>query len=229
VSLRSPYLLPKVALVDPELTFSMPREVTASTGMDALTQLIEPFVSPQANPLTDAVCREGMRRAARSLLRAYHDGRDREARVDMALASLLSGLALANAKLGVAHGFASVLGGMLEASHGAICARLLAPAMTVNLSALQSRGTDEGARGRMRRFEEVARILTSDPNARAGQGIEQIHEMADRLEIPYLASYGLREEQFPEVIEKTAQASSTQGNPIQLTAPELGAILGQAL
>lgn len=229
VSLRSPHLLPKVALVDPELTFSMPAEVTASTGMDALTQLIEPFLSAQANPLTDALCRDGIRRAARSLIPAYQDGRDREARQDMALASLLSGLALANAKLGVVHGFASVLGGILNAPHGAICARLLAPALEVNLSALRIRGQDETARRALRRFDEIARLLTGDPGAGAGQGLERLQGMADQLGIPSLASFGLSSELFSTVIEKTAVASSTKGNPIQLNFEELEKILLKAL
>src|SRR5437867_10940748 len=99
VSLRSPLMLPKVALVDPELTYELPAGLTASTGLDALTQLIEPYVSCKANPLTDAICIEGIRRVARSLRRAFDDGA-RSAREDMALASLFGGLALANAGLG---------------------------------------------------------------------------------------------------------------------------------
>jgi alcohol dehydrogenase class IV len=125
VSLRSPTMLPTLALVDPELTASMPPAVTASTGLDALTQVMEPYVSNKANPLTDALCREGMRRAARSLRRAYEDGRDAAAREDMAQASLFGGLALANAKLGAVHGFAGPLGGMFPAPHGVVCARLV--------------------------------------------------------------------------------------------------------
>ena len=119
-SLRSPTMLPRLAIVDPELTFSLPPQITASTGLDALTQLIEPFTSSKANPLTDALCREGMRRAARSLRRAFEDGQDAAAREDMALASLFGGLALANAGLGAAHGFAGPVGGMFPAPHGAV-------------------------------------------------------------------------------------------------------------
>ncbi len=124
VSLRSPLMLPSVALVDPELTYTLPPAITASTGLDALTQLIEPFVSVKANPLTDAICREGIRHAARSLRRAYENGADQEAREGMSLASLFGGMALANSALGAVHGFAGPLGGMLHAPHGAICAKL---------------------------------------------------------------------------------------------------------
>ena len=139
VSLRSLLMQPRVAIVDPELTYSLPPAITASTGMDALTQLIEPFVSNKATPLTDAVCREGMVHAARSLRPAYVNGSDVLARRDMSLASLCGGLALANAKLGAVHGFAGVLGGILAAPHGAICARLLPPVMAQNLEAFQVR------------------------------------------------------------------------------------------
>jgi len=110
VSMRGLVMLPRWALVDPLLTHSMPAELTASTGLDALTQLVEAFVSNKANPLTDGICREGLRRAGRSLGRAFADGNDAPAREDMALASLFSGLALANAKLGAVHGFAGPLG-----------------------------------------------------------------------------------------------------------------------
>ena len=125
VSMRSPLMLPRLAVVDPELTLELPPAVTASTGLDALTQLIEPYVSIRANPLTDGFCLEGLRRVSRSLRRAYHAGRDITAREDMSLASLLGGLALANAGLGVVHGFAAPVGGMFHAPHGAICAALL--------------------------------------------------------------------------------------------------------
>ena len=121
-SLRSPHLLARLAVVDPELTLSLPPAVTAYTGMDALTQLIEPFVSNAANPLTDGVCREGLARAARSLAAAYRDGSDLAAREDMALAALCGGIALANARLGAVHGFAGVLGGATGQAHGALCA-----------------------------------------------------------------------------------------------------------
>ena len=133
VSLRSVLMLPRLALLDPELTVTVPPDVTASTGLDALTQVLEPFVSSRANPLTDAVCRDGLTRAARSLRRVYDDGADIDAREDMALVSLYGGMALANAGLGAVHGFAGPLGGMLGAPHGALCARLLPGVITANI------------------------------------------------------------------------------------------------
>ena len=123
-SLRSPLMLAKVAVVDPELTYDLPPALTASTGLDALTQLIEPFVCARANPMTDGLCVEGIRHAARSLRVAYNDGKNKSARADMAVASLFGGLALANAGLGAVHGFAGPIGGSFPAPHGAICAAL---------------------------------------------------------------------------------------------------------
>jgi alcohol dehydrogenase class IV len=226
VSLRSPLMLPRLALVDPELTYSLPPAVTASTGLDALTQNLEPFVSNKANPLTDAVSREGLRRAARSLRRAYEHGDDLAAREDMALASLFGGLALANAKLGVVHGFAGVLGGMFPAPHGAVCAILLPPVMAVNVQALQERQPGSEA---LRRYDEVAQILTGHPKATAADGVAWIEALGQSLHIPGLAAYGLSSTDFSAVIEKTAAASSTQGNPIKLTSAELEEILNRAL
>lgn len=226
VSLRSPYMLPRVALVDPELTFSVPPSVTASTGLDALTQCLEPYVSPQANPLTDALCREGMQRVARSLRRAYDGGRDREARTDMALASLCGGLALANAKLGAVHGFAAPLGGTFPAPHGAVCARLLPLVMAANVRALEARDPGSPA---LTRYGEVAHILTGDSSADTSDGVRWIRELCAALAVPPLADFGVTEADIPEVVAKAQRASSMQGNPVVLSAEELTQVLREAI
>lgn len=226
VSLRSPYMLPRVALIDPELTLSVPPSVTAGTGLDALTQCLEPYVSPQANPLTDALCREGMQRAARSLRRAYADGRDGEARADMALSSLCGGLALANAKLGAVHGFAAPLGGTFPAPHGAVCARLLPLVMAANVQALEERAPGSPA---LARYGEVARILTSDGSAEAGDSVRWVRELCAALAVPPLANFGVTEADIPEVVAKAQRASSMQGNPVVLSAEELAQVLRQAI
>ena len=226
VSLRSPLMLPVLALVDPELTLDLPREITASTGLDALTQVIEPFVSNAANPLTDALCKEGMARAARSLRRAYHSGKDIQAREDLCITSLFGGLALANAKLGAVHGFAGVLGGMFPGPHGAICARLLPLVIESNLDALKRREPSNPA---INRLEEVARILTGNPNAGAVDGLAWINDLAAELVVPSLSAYGLTAANIPEVVEKSAKASSMKGNPIVLTDEEMHVILERAL
>jgi alcohol dehydrogenase class IV len=224
-SLRSPHLLARVAIVDPELSAGMPKSVTAATGMDALTQLIEPYVSIRANPMTDILCLDGMRRVASSLERAYCSPADLSARESMAMASLLGGMALANAGLGIVHGFAAPVGGMFPAPHGAVCAALLAPAMRVNLSALGSRSPHSQA---LERYDAVARILTGNPHASASDGVRYVEELAQRLEIPPLRTYGIEERHVPDLVEKAKQASSTKGNPIALTADELTEILTAA-
>src|SRR5258705_8056948 len=141
--------------------------------MDALTQLIEPYVCNVANPITDAICREGMQRAANGLRRAYHYGDDPEARYDMAMASLMGGLALANAKLGAVHGFAGPIGGMFPAPHGAVCAALLPHVVEANLRALRSRAPESGA---LRRYDEVARLITSEADAAADDAVEWLRK-----------------------------------------------------
>jgi len=226
VSLRSPLMLPRLALVDPELTYTLPPEITASAGLDALTQLIEPFVSVKANPMTDAICREGMVHAAQSLERAYQNGADKEARRGMSLASLLGGLALANAALGAVHGFAGPLGGMLHAPHGALCARLLPFVMEANIKALETRQPKHPALGR---YVEIAKILTGEKEATAREGVRWTRELVNTLKIPGLSKYGMSEKDFPEAVEKTMKANSFKGNPIALNEKELREILEKAL
>jgi alcohol dehydrogenase class IV len=225
VSLRSPLMLPRLALVDPQLTHGVPPGVTASTGLDALTQVMEPYVSKRAAPMTDALCREGMRRAARSLRRAYQQGDDPAAREDMALASLFGGLALANAGLGAVHGFAGPLGGMFGGAHGAICARLLPHVMEVNVRALRARMENSPA---LQRYQEIARILTGNDSAEVDDGVVWVQDLCRALEIPSLASYGMTESDLPSMVEKSAAASSMRGNPIELTPDELREILERA-
>jgi alcohol dehydrogenase class IV len=226
VSMRSPHMLPDLALVDPELTHSMPPGLTAVTGLDAFTQLLEAFVSVHANPLTDGICREGLQRAARSLKRAYLDGEDVAAREDMCLASLFGGLALANAKLGAVHGLAGPLGGMYHAAHGALCAALLPYVMEANVRVLGSRIADSAT---LDRYDEVARLITGLPAARAKDGITWVANLCEQLAIQPLAAYGIKEKDFTDITEKASNASSMKGNPVELTKEELLGILQKAL
>ncbi len=226
VSLRSPLMLPRIAIVDPELTFELPPAMTASTGLDALTQLIEPYVSSRANPLTDPLCLDGIRRIGRSLRTAFRDGRNRAAREDMALASLFGGLALANAGLGAVHGFAGPLGGMFPAPHGAVCAALLPQVMECNLNALRRRQPQSES---LRRYQEIARVLTGEPDAVAEQGIDWVRRLTADLQIPSLRTYGTTTGHIVEVAEKAAKASSMKANPIVLTREELSAVLTASL
>jgi len=225
VSLRSPSMLPKAAIVDPELTFGLPAAVTAATGLDALTQLIEPYVCARANPMIDALCLEGIDRAARSL-RACVQKDTPEARTDMSLAALFGGLALANAGLGAVHGFAGPIGGMFDAPHGAVCGLLLPAVMETNLAALKARSP---AHPSVPKYDLLAKRLTGDPSATADQGIHWVRELVAELGIPPLSSYGIRPQDVAAVVPKAAAASSMKANPIVLTPEELSGILERAL
>ncbi|PKM63881.1 MAG: alcohol dehydrogenase [Firmicutes bacterium HGW-Firmicutes-20] len=226
VSIRSPYMLPDVVLLDPELTISVPKDVTASTGLDALTQVLEPYVSKMANPITDSFAKEGLTRASRSLKTAYDHGDDIDAREDMAIVSLFGGIALANAKLGAVHGFAGVLGGMFPIPHGVVCARLLPFVTRKNIEVLNARDTQNPA---VKRYEDVAKILTQNPDAKALDGVVWLEELCNHLDVASLSHFGLKEEHFDEIIKKSMNASSMKGNPIELTYDELKDILQQAL
>jgi alcohol dehydrogenase class IV len=226
VSLRSPLMLPRVAIIDPELTFGLPPAITASTGLDALTQLIEPYVSTRANAFTDGLCLDGIRRASESLPRAYRDGGDIEARSGMAYASLLGGLALANAGLGVVHGFAAPVGGMFDAPHGAVCAALLPAGMRANIAALRERAPESSA---LERYGEIARILTRNPDATPEDGAEWVRNLTAQLTIPSLSAYGIRENHIPDLVVKAGRANSMKANPIALTGVELAAVLERSL
>ncbi|HMC60186.1 MAG TPA: iron-containing alcohol dehydrogenase [Candidatus Solibacter sp.] len=225
-SLRSAGMLPRLAVVDPELTLTLPRAITASTGLDALTQLIEPYVSVRANPLTDQFCVEGIRRAAAALPRVWADGSDRQARCDMAWASLLGGLALANSGLGAVHGFAAPVGGRWAAPHGAVCAAVLPCAMEVNVRALHARAPAGEA---LRRYDEVARLLTGRPHAGAEDGVQWIAHLCRRLEIPPLRTYGVTQADVGSLVQQAAKTSSMKGNPIVLTGEELREVIASAI
>ena len=226
VSLRSPDMIPRLAVVDPELTVSLPPRQTAATGRDALTQCVEAFVSHAASPLTDPLCRDGITRAARSLRRAFGDGADLAARSDMALASLFSGMALANARLGAVHGFAAPLGAALGAAHGEICAALLPHVMEANIRALRGLGPGHPA---LARYDEAARLLTGDPAATAVDGVRFVEGLCADLGIRGLDALGLEEGAVRGVAEKAADASSMKGNPAALERAELEAILRRAM
>jgi alcohol dehydrogenase class IV len=225
-SLRSPLMLPRLAVIDPELTYSLPPSITASTGLDALTQLIEPYVSSRANPMIDTLCLDGIRRVARGLVPAWQDGPDKKARLDMSLASLYGGLALANAGLGAVHGFAAVIGGNFEAPHGAVCAALLPHVIAINIRALRARG---GTSPALAKYEEVAKALGAPAGAVAEDGAAAAGRLCEQLQVPSLGSYGVREEQFAHLVEAALRASSMKANPVLLTPDEMNEILMRAL
>lgn len=211
-SLRHLSMLPRIALIDPELAVDVPPHITAASGMDALTQCLEALVCSRAQPMTDALCLEGVQRAIRSLERAFQNGSDLDAREDMALCALNSGIALANAGLGAVHGFAAPIGGMFHAPHGAICAALLAPVWEANSKRIQNRA----------KFDQIDGLL-------GGDAVSWLHALTARLQIPKLSSWGIQNADLGEIVRKAAAASSMKANPISLTRDELLAVLRAAL
>jgi alcohol dehydrogenase class IV len=226
VSLRGLQLLPRLAIVDPELTYTQPPEVTAWAGLDALTQLIEPYTTTRAQPMTDVICLEGIRRVARSLRLVYKDGDDRSAREDMALASLFSGMAMTNSGLGAVHGFASVLGGRYDVHHGAACAAVLPVTMEVNIRALHMRNPGGEA---LRRYAEIAHVVTGAAGATPEEALRWIAELCRALGVPPLRAYGMVEADLQLLVEQSARANSMKANPIALTPEEMEEILRRSM
>jgi alcohol dehydrogenase class IV len=220
-SLRSPYLLPVLALVDPNLLHGMPSAILATTGLDALSHLLESFVSLRANPFTIALAKEGMVRIARSLRPAFQLELSAERREDLAIASLFGGLCLANSGLGAVHGFAAPLGGMWQAPHGAVCAALLPAVMATNIAALEERAPLSPSLGRYRELDELL--------AGGAGAARWVAELTAALDIPKLSAMGVRSEDVPLLVEKAKIASSMRGNPVALGDGELTAIVHTSL
>jgi alcohol dehydrogenase class IV len=218
-------MYPTLAVVDPELTYTMPPALTASTGLDALTQLLESFVSIRSNPLTDALCKEGIIRAARSMEKAYLNGTNISAREDMAIASLFGGLTLANSGLGAVHGIAGPMGGMFPVPHGVVCGRLLPFVMEINIRALHQ----HKMQSHLSRYDHIAQILTGDVNARAEDGVVWLHELCASFKMPKLSDFNIAQNSFREIISMSKMASSMKGNPVSLSDGDLLEILQKVI
>ena len=233
VSFRSPYLLARVALIDPELTYSLSPALTAQTGLDALVHLIEAYTSKRAQPLTDLLCRDGIWRIGRSLTRAYKNGNDPEAREDLALASLEGGLALSNSGLGAVHGLAAVLGGSYSIPHGLACAILLPYVLEANIQALRA---ERGDNPIFSRYKEIAEWLLRWPLLKSLKGEDEIieaglnfiRELLKFFQIPSLSQFGVKPDDFLEIAQKAAQSSSMKANPVTFSQEELVRILQKA-
>ncbi|TQL01826.1 iron-containing alcohol dehydrogenase [Cellulomonas sp. SLBN-39] len=221
-SLRGPALLPALALVDPVLTLGCPPAVTAASGADALTQCLEAFTTPAATPLTDPLALDGLVRAGRSLARAATRGDDLDARTDMSLAALLSGMALANARLGAVHGLAAALGGAVHAGHGEICAAVLVATTAANVAALRRSDPDGDA---LRRYARAAQALTGRPTAGADDAAPWLRDALAPLGLRGLRALGLDDAAVPDVARAALAASSMRGNPVTLTPAEVEDVL----
>ncbi len=235
VSLRSPFLLPQLAVIDPEWTHSVPQYVKACSGLDALTQLLEPWVGCRGNWMTDAFCWEGLTHFRDSFRTMMEDPESEIAHDRMAMASLLSGMALANSGLGVIHGFAAPLGGMYNAPHGAICARLSGPGCRANIKRLQSdlessqeRDVSGGLRKPLERYQQAARLLLKDSQATEKDLVEWLEDLSEWAEIPRLKDLGVKQVEFSDIAEKALRSGSMKGNPVELPKSVLVEILESA-
>jgi alcohol dehydrogenase class IV len=188
VSLRDNRMLPNMAIVDPELTYSLPPRVTAYTGIDAFTQCLEPYVSLLSTPFTDTLCLEGIKLISRSLLKAYQNENNAKAREEMALASLFGGLALANAKLGAVHGFAGPIGGMFSAPHGAVCAALLVPVVEINVRAMSKRDPDNPG---LAKYDRAGKVIAKNESADSSDLVRWLSNTFSVLKIPRLSDFGI--------------------------------------
>ena len=231
-SIRSELLLPRVALIDPELGIGVPPDVTARSGMDALCQCIESYTSIGANPMADVLALEGIARAARSLQRACENGADIDAREDMALAALLSGITLTSAGLGAVHGFAAPIGANFPAPHGAVCAALLPHVIRENVNAFRADPPEQSTRG-LRRYATVGRLLSRKPDLSDIEAIEAAVSVTARLavslRIPPLSQFGMRPSDIAEMIALARKASSMRFNPVTLSNEALARALAGAI
>ena len=228
VSLRSPFMLPRFALVDPDLALECPPEVSVNCGFDALCHLIEAYLSAKATPMSDAVCREGLSRmGGGALVLHWMRPEDPNVMVNVSLGSLLGGMALANGGLGAVHGFAGVIGGMTGAPHGAVCAALLPAVLRMNLD-IACQGKQPLCRQTMARINETALMLSRDVNSKTQDLITLIENMSTQQNVAGLEKLGVKRAEFPVIIEKSSRASSMKGNPFLLTAEQLFQILDES-
>lgn len=226
-SLRHPSFFPDLALVDPVLTLTCPPELTAACGMDALTQLLESYLSPRSGTLTDALALSGMERVGRCLLRAFREGSDLEAREGMSYAALVSGMAISSAGVGLVHGFASAIGGEFAVPHGVLCGTLLAAVTRANLEALAR----DHVRGRsfMEKYARAGEVLSGKPARDTDEGcrllLETLEEWTEKLRMPRLGAFGIGEED----LRRLAGKASLKDNPAPLEAGERFSILASRI
>jgi alcohol dehydrogenase class IV len=231
-SIRSELLLPRVALVDPCLGVTVPPATTASSGMDALCQLIESYTSTSASPMTDALALQGIPIAVRCLPKVYHDGANLDAREGMALAALLSGITLTNAGLGAVHGFAAALGATFPVPHGTVCAALLPHIISANINGLRGQNRAESSRG-LTRYAAIGRQLPGSESAGDAKAIDACVQftsnLAHKLNIPPLKQFGITSGEVPEMVSLARKASSMRFNPVLLSDEALAAALNSAM
>lgn len=225
-SIRHNNFVPDIAVVDPELTMTCPARVTAACGLDAFTQLLEAFVSLNGSAMTDALAYSGLENVINSLLRAYNNPADLDARTGMSYAALVSGLVLANSGLGVVHGFASVVGGYHNIPHGVVCGSLLAAATRKNIEKLSTETPDSIVLDKYRKvgmlFNDTPRNGEKDP---LDILIENLDDWTKKLEISRFSDYGMTRKDISRIIEETG----LKNNPVDLDRSDLEEILTERI
>jgi alcohol dehydrogenase class IV len=221
-SLRHDNFVPDIALVDPELTLNCPKYITGASGMDCFTQLTEAYLSNKSNEYTDALAFEGLKSIKNSLLRSYQDGNDNEARTGMSFAALTSGICLANAGLGVVHGFASSIGGMYNIPHGLICGTLMAKSNEISVRELRKSGSSNSA---LKKYSLLGKLISDDEGKTEDYYIDEfiqyLHKLSYDLGLTGLKKYGIDEKDIEEICSKTEM----KNNPVVLSSENLHEIL----
>ncbi len=227
-SVRHENFIPRVALVDPELTLGSPPEVSASCGMDAFTQLLEAYVSTGSSPMTDALALDGMRKMRGNLIPACGGGsRDISVRCAVSYGALISGIVLANAGLGVVHGMAAAIGGLFPVPHGVFCGSVLASATAMNITRLKETAADDPA---LEKYASVGRMLGRLPEETPVKQacaflVEELKAWTEKLALPRLGAYGVREKDIGPIVA----LSGIKNNPVPLDDKDLAEIIGSRL
>lgn len=224
-SLRHNNFVPNVAIVDPLLTLNCPRNITASSGMDAFTQLLESYLSTNSTDITDALAYSGLQKVKDHLLESVFNGQKIEARIGMAYGSMISGITLANAGLGTVHGFASSIGGYFDVPHGVLCGTLMGIANRVTIKKVFK----ESVGWAIDKYSEVGKLFSGAEGKTNAYYIEYIlsliDEYTEKLELPKLSEFGISQDDFPRIIAET----ENKNNPVKLDKEELWEILENRL
>lgn len=216
-SIRHPLMLPQAAIIDPENMLTVPPDITASTGMDALTQVLEAYLSSRSNILVDSLCEKALPLALNALPAAYETGTDIIARESMAYVSLVGGLALANAGLGAVHGFAAAIGGLFDVPHGIICACFLPVVFEANYQTILKKNPAHPVLDKYRWF---AGLCGAD-NGEVAKAIDTLYDLRFQLNIPGMRKFGMDRSMMGEIAQLAAKTSSMKGNPVELTQEQL--------
>lgn len=221
-SLRHNNFVPDIAVIDPALTVSCSMTTTAASGMDAFTQLLESYLSPIANPITDSLAFQGLQLISTSLLKAYHDGGNIEARTNMSMAAYLSGVTLANAGLGLVHGFASSVGGFFEIPHGVICSSLMASTNKITVRKLRREKIQNSA---LEKYASVGKLFSKEENRSDDYYVDlllnRIQELSMEMKIPTLSQLDVKNTEFQKIVN----ATDNKNNPAALTKEEMEEVL----